>query len=103
MTKFAVKIHLSRYQIIFGTLFIAVLRIFVTITLKAVTLAVISVPLGAVYPTVQTVLVVIILFLIVLNCFAGYMILILYIINFGKIVFEGGLSPTHHHISKQRC
>ena len=76
--------------------------IIVKLNLSAVPFAVISVIIGFVYPTVQTGLEIIILFILVLNCYAGYMILILHIIYFGKIVSETGLSQTHHHISKQR-
>ena len=66
--------------------------IFVKLNLSYLPLAVISVLLGSVHPPVQTVLVVIIVFLVVLNCYVGYMIQILHIIYFGKIESETGLS-----------
>ena len=77
------------------------LTISVPLILTAVPLAVLrfilSVPIN-----VQTVLVVIIIFVLVLNCYGGYTILIHNIIYFGKILSETGLYHAHHRISKHK-
>ena len=85
-----------------GTVFLTVLANLVPLILSVVTFAVISVIVGSVYPNGKSVLVVIICFILVLNCYAGYMILIPPITSFGHVLSLTGLSHTHHHVSKNR-
>ena len=73
---------------------------FVSLILSAVIFAVISVIIGSVYPNVQTVLVVIIFFILVLNYYAGYMILMLPVTLSGKVLSQNGLAHTHLNVSK---
>ena len=101
VTKFVAKIHLYRYQIISTIAFPAVLTISVILILSAVPLAVLSL-IRSMWIIVQTMLVVIIFFIFILNCYNGYTTLMHHIIYFRKILSETELSHSQLRFSKNK-